>query len=450
MSTAPLVRIVHCVDTEGPLDETLDATFERIRSVFGLEFDPSEETLERLRRGEGIPSDLRAPMARLLDPHNFAYLRDWSALEAMLDRAASPENRLALPDRTGSGWVFSWFCLDHVGYERNPRRRDLGHHKVWDRYVARLRMDGWGRDVVQFHYHPLPWNRMAHSCATSYLHSPHLPEILGRKILERSWFPCVFRPGFHAVRPDSHWFLDQWFPYDYSNQSTDEDVDQPDLASGRFGDWRGAPTTWRGYHPDVRDWRAEGACRRATFRCLNLESRLRRLERRHVEEAFQEAESTGSAVLAFTSHDFRDLEPEMRGFRAMLASVAAEHPSVEFEYVDALAAARAQRGDLPRACGLELSLRTRGDEAVLSARVGAEPFGPQPFLAIETADGRILHDNLDFGDGPASWRYVFDWQTVSVSEVRRIGIAATSRQGVVDLAVLDGNGALVAKEVLHG
>ena len=59
--------------------------------------------------------------------------------------------------------------------------------------------------------------------------------------------------------------------------------------------------------------------------------------------------------------------------------------------------------------------------------VGAEPFGPQPFLAIETADGRILHDNLDFGDGPASWRYVFDWQTVSVSEVRRIGIAATSR-----------------------
>ena len=84
---------------------------------------------------------------------------------------------------------------------------------------------------------------MARSCATSCLHSPHLVGILARKLLERSWFPSVYRPGFHTIRPDSHWFLEQWFPFDYSNQSTDEDIDQPDLADGRFGDWRPPPPT---------------------------------------------------------------------------------------------------------------------------------------------------------------------------------------------------------------
>ena len=36
-------------------------------------------------------------------------------------------------DSFGKNWIFNWHCLDHVGYKHNPRRRDLGYHKIFDR-----------------------------------------------------------------------------------------------------------------------------------------------------------------------------------------------------------------------------------------------------------------------------------------------------------------------------
>jgi len=53
------VFIVHCIDTEGPLDETLQATFTRIYEIFGIKFEPSIYTLEKLRPDEFITATRR-------------------------------------------------------------------------------------------------------------------------------------------------------------------------------------------------------------------------------------------------------------------------------------------------------------------------------------------------------------------------------------------------------
>ncbi len=99
-----------------------------------------------------------------------------------------------------------------------------------------------------------------------------------RKILDLKWFPSVFRPGFHSIRPDSHWFLEQFIPFDISNQRTRvKENSQKDLSSGRFGDWRRAPLTWECYHPDHDDYQKKGKCRRWTARCLNIGTRTRLL-----------------------------------------------------------------------------------------------------------------------------------------------------------------------------
>ena len=46
------VYIVHCTDTEGPLHESLEATFERLDYIFGLQLEPSTATLGQLQRME--------------------------------------------------------------------------------------------------------------------------------------------------------------------------------------------------------------------------------------------------------------------------------------------------------------------------------------------------------------------------------------------------------------
>ena len=51
-SSPHTVYIVHCVDTEGPLYESVEATFERLKSIFKLDFEPSFGLLRRLQAGE--------------------------------------------------------------------------------------------------------------------------------------------------------------------------------------------------------------------------------------------------------------------------------------------------------------------------------------------------------------------------------------------------------------
>ena len=65
--------------------------------------------------------------------------------------------------------------------------------------------------------------REGHSATHYFAHNPVIFQILARRILDRMWFPCVNRPGFHTTRPDSHWLMEQFIPFDYANQSTDED-----------------------------------------------------------------------------------------------------------------------------------------------------------------------------------------------------------------------------------
>ena len=37
------VYVVHCIDTEGPLNESLKNTFERIKSIYGIRLKPTKK-----------------------------------------------------------------------------------------------------------------------------------------------------------------------------------------------------------------------------------------------------------------------------------------------------------------------------------------------------------------------------------------------------------------------
>ena len=46
MAKDKTLYIVHCIDTEGPLNETLNATFERLEAIFDIKLPPTSENLE--------------------------------------------------------------------------------------------------------------------------------------------------------------------------------------------------------------------------------------------------------------------------------------------------------------------------------------------------------------------------------------------------------------------
>jgi len=437
------VYIVHCIDTEGPLHESLTATFERLRDIFHLELEPSEATLRKLQAGTVDLKGIEAAVQRVVDPHLLAYNDTWDKVDAMLARIMAQEFRMRVPDSAGEGWIYNWFCVDHVDYDVNPRRRDMGYHNVFEHYSWLLKQSAGCRDGLHFHYHPHSFGREAHRSATHWwANSDSLFQALSRRVIDHLWFPAAHRPGFHVIRPDSHWLLEQYVPFDFSNQSmagSGTDSQQFGVAGGRFGDWRRAPADWEPYHPAADDYQVKGSCRRWIARCLNVGTRYRVIREQDVRQAFAEAAAGKPVVLSITNHDFRDMGPDVEGFCSMLKAVASEFPGVPFFYSDALSAMRSALDLRPEpACELECTIETVDDSAaVLKVNSTTPTFGPQPWLALKTADGKYHFDNFDIDVPFHQWQYVFDQETFPLSALNAIGVAANNGYGTTTVVRLD-------------
>ncbi|WP_272010104.1 hypothetical protein [Roseovarius sp. ZX-A-9] len=445
--TAATVHFLHAIDTEGPLYESLQASFERLDELFGITNLPrTRETLRQLQEGEINLGGKEDEIRQLLRGHRINYMDNWPKVDAMLDRVMDPGFRMSRPDSFGQGWVYNWFCLDHVEFKVNPRRRAMGYHAIHDHYLQRTSEQPDCRDEIQWHFHPMSTYREAHRCATSFVNSPHLHETLARRIIERGFFPSVYRAGFQTERPDSNFFLEQWIPFDISNTALDPRqawTDSIDLRNGRSGDWRRARHDWTPYHPHHDNYQLEGACRRWIGRALNLMNRFANLEYFEIEKAFAQAAEGRPALVGMASHDFRDLGPEVEEVRDMIDRARKAYPDVPYRFCGANEAFQ-RTLDLPVETtpqldlSLELDSNPTDDVPNLTVRtLAGQVFGPQPFLAIETRGQRFIHDNLDFDTKDGTWFYAFHSDTLPFDDVRRIGVGANDAFGRSSVKVIE-------------
>lgn len=437
---SPVLHIVHCIDTEGPLSEDLSATFQRLGELFDIWLKPSRATLAQLQNKEIPLGGAEDQVATVLSPQLLNYNRTWNDVQIMLDEALSSSFRNKMVDDFGRGWVYSWHCVDHLGFSENPRHKDIGYGNVFNFYKDMLAETNSTQDEIDWHFHPLSIDKKPLSAATSYNSNMDvLLYIIARRIIDNNWFPTTSRPGFHSERPDANAFLEQWIPFDYANQSIREDKKlQKDTMLGRFGDWRRAPESWLGYHPHHDDYQELGACRRWIFRCLNVGTRFRLLTEEHLAEAFLEARENGSAIVAFADHDYRDLRLDVQYVRSLLAKKREKFPDVKIRFSGAEEAAQAHvavyESELflpPPKFSIELI-----EDRVHVRLVSGSLFGPQPFLAIKTRDGRYYHDNFDVVTKGEHWVYVLDNQTLPPSAIEVVGVGGAGRCGGFDVALL--------------
>lgn len=432
------VYVVHCIDTEGPLYESPEVPFNQIKSVLGIDIEASEKNLIKLQNGLLDLNGQEKAVKDLIDVHKMAINIDWDMLRKSLETITTDEFRNQLKDSNGHGWVYSWFCMDHVGFTgENPRRRDAGYHHIFDKYMEMVEKQDKG-DIVQFHHHPVSHSGNYHECGTAFWGRSTLNDILTRRIIDRSWFPTAFRPGFHTERPDSHWFLEQWIPFDYGNQAIKEnETNQLDMMNGRFGDWRKAPIEWRPYHPSHDDYQKKGNCHRWITRCLNMYARIREISQEDVLEAFKTAQKNGKAILAFTDYDYKDMKYDIERIRHFLKKAIVEYPKVKFEYTDAITAMRKccniPSKDLEMNCKIDYDNKIR-----LQVLTKEKIFGPQPYLALKTFDNDYIWDNFDF-EGENVWSYTFDCHSIEYSRIEKIGVAANNSFGKCKVMNYDTN-----------
>lgn len=432
-----IVYICHHIDTEGPLNESLDDLFERINLIFGIRLQPSTENLIRLQNGDFIDDPLlKKELLLVIDPHTIGFKKNWKEIEDMLRNILSKNFRNKNLDSFGGGWIYNWHIMDHVGFNyNNPRNRDIGFSNVFNFYRRILTETNSNLDSIHWHFHPVSIDGAAHIPATSYENSyPILHQILCRRLVDYNWFPIVNRAGFHSERIDSNFFLEQWIPFDPSNQAVDSDSQpkfQRDMSDGRYGDWRGALSDWSLYNPSIYDWRKQGDCNRVVARVLNMKSRHRNITEIEIEKAFLKAAGGEDVYVGITNHDWREMSVEIDEFNAMINKVRLKYPDIKFKYSESVFAFRQILGynntDFVEE-GLMFNIELLGNKLLIQIEKG-ELFGPQPYLAVKTKSGVYFHDNLDFGSDKNYFTYTFDSYTVEISNVEIIKVASNDRFG---------------------
>lgn len=442
-----IIYVVHCVDTEGPLYESLSETFERIYRLTGVRVEASEDNLLKVQNME-LPLNGMAELAsKVFSPRLLNYNSSWTELDRMLANIMSDEFRNKYIDSYGNGWIYNWFIMDWIGFEINPRRRDIGWHNIYDHYNDIYIDDKEQHDELHWHAHPMTTYREAHRAAMTYFNSPHIMESLARRLIDRGYFPSCFRPGFHTERPDSHWLLEQYIPFDFGNQAvcfSENDKQQKDVNSGRYGDWRRAKSDWSWYHPSHDDYQSEGHCNRVIFRCLNVGTRLRLINQDEVNVAFKRASEGEDIIVAFADHDWRDMSYDVQDVYEMLQKASHMYPDVKWKNSGAFEAAKSVLRKSATPIDLEVKLVKNGDNsAVLKVFSEIETFGIQPYLAIKMTDGRYITENFDMDIPYHKWSFTFDLETIHFDDVDKIGVATNSKVGSGNLKVLDNNGYVI-------
>lgn len=437
------VSIVHCIDTEGPLNEPVEATFDRIKFILNikeLDLEPNRFNLEKILNGEiEVKNNKGVSALEIISPHLLKLNNSWDKIYEMYEKIEDSEIRFKILDNNNSPWKFTFHILDHVEYQNNPRRRTIGYNAIFDEYlkIYKKRIG----DELEFHFHPMNYTKDAHRCATAYDYGTTFNEVLCRKLINRSFFPSSFRAGFQSIRNDSNLILEQWLPFDISNMSEDDFSyldNQSDFANGRSGDWRRAPSDWSVYSPSIKDWRVPGSLSRKVARALNPLNRIGRLSYQEIEKAFITAKNGTPVILGIASHDFRDLSYEMNFCIENINIAAKKFPEVPFFFDSTRDAFRRALKLNPKYEKPILTFRWKVND-VPELKIDAEKldlFMMQPYIAIQTRANNYFRDNANLGL-KNTFYYAFNFDTIEIENVEKIGIALTTKSGVVWTSVID-------------
>jgi hypothetical protein len=432
-SSKKILPVVHLVDTEGPLDESLGETFRALKNRYQIDLEPTAEALEKIQSGIGVPEHFREEVMRRFSKHRLGYNRTWDQVTQMCEKLFSKRFREQHSDSLGNPYSINWFCVDFLGFEENPRHREMRPNVVFQFYQDWIKKTQTIQDQLYWHYHPIAFSKAAHRSGTNLNHYPLHYKSLNHRILDCNHFPSVFRPGYHMERVDLNVFLEQWIPFDYANQNIPGM--QRSVNYGRVQNWDGAPTDWIIYHPSFHDPRRPGELKRTIARTLNVGTDFSVLTEEEIAVAFESCLSGKPTILSYADHDFRDMSAEIEETVSMIKKVHRKYKDrIDFKFCNGVEAMR-MACQLTPTGPVEIAMKFDGDR--LDVKLDRPFFGSQPYLAFRATNGTLYHDNFCLTENPGHYFYVFDSDSLELSAVHEIGIAVNSKTGETSVVKYD-------------
>jgi hypothetical protein len=439
-----IIYICHLVDTEGPLSESLSATFQRINEIFNCKILPSKKNLKLLKNQKYFLKNYidKKKISKLLHNNKINTFNNWRDLFHSILKIKKKTFKI----RSKFNWVFTWCFLSHDGFEgTNPRKRTIGYGKIFFNYIKKFKKNisiykiKHNRDSIAWHFHAPSITNDAHRGGSTYLGSRKIFEDLCNYIINYTWFPSVFRAGHNTVRQDLNLFLEQWIPFDFSNTSYNKIKKLDRISSpNRYGNWSKAPISWIPYNPNYVDYQLKGDMKRYVARCLPINEREYSITSKDIFLAFNEAKKNGRSLLCFTNHDFRDMSNDIDQVIYKINDIQKKYPSVQIKFTNAINGIRQtlKYPKKPPKIGISAHIKKIGNQHRLYVFTSSKIFGTQPFLAIKDKKNQYFWQNFDY-EKKNLWSYSFDSNNILFEKISGLGIASNNKYGLTEVLNYD-------------
>ena len=380
----PVVLIVHCIDTEGPIGGNVRRNP-----------DGSQEFMDNWQ-------DIKNSLHDITNDH----FRD--------------ENK----DSFDRPYMFNWFIMDFTGFRTNPKKRIEKYNDTYDN----IKSINTKIDSFHWHYHHPPESGIGDQWSDNWNSSDEYVNILGNRLIHKHDFPEAYRAGGTIEDNECSLWLEDNFLFDYSNRSSYRSEKTDNIFDFN---WTEAPRHWGYYHPSGENLFSPGNMRRYIARSVDLKSRLRELQQWEVDEAFGYAKQFNKPViLSFFSHDHRDMREETR-YAIELIQKSNKNYDVDFMWCDAKEAIKISENLQTRKVNINIS-----KEEKCMITFSQEIYQKHPFIYTMDKNNKIIYHKVNlehFGNCP----YYLSRCFVSTKDIKKIGVACTSLSGDKSVKVYD-------------
>jgi hypothetical protein len=313
---------------------------------------------------------------------------------------------------------FTWFGLTHEAYLFSTSQSGTVVFDELNRYDDRMKEVG---DMVGWHYHHADWNNPKDTSAnagcwkqsltfngTAYMHGSDIElaeQMVAMLILDKGYYPSVFRAGWTWESSDFSVWLDDVVPFDFSNTApltSSMPHSMRDTSGGRY-DWSKAPSDWTYYHPDSADYQKAGHLKRTMFRCFPGHKSIDL----NFFEAFKKAKAGENVLVGAYVHSFDDIAQFCRITTSTLRNTAQSFFGIRYKFVTALEGARMVLG-LADEKPPEVQVLRAGKTITV---VSDKPLFCYPYGAIKDMKGgyhRVRPRNLTPDTSHKDYRWTFN------------------------------------------
>lgn len=271
---------------------------------------------------------------------------------AFVDQILTPVFRTQYTDSFGGHPKISWLLLSNEGYCNSTQADCHAIHTAMTPYLNRLAALG---DNIGWHYHGVDWSKSPDGTYgwnqlltfngtkvfTGETEIAQAERILASSIIQKRTYPTTFRSGWTWENTEYSNWLDNVFPFDFSNIAPlttvgqgctgDCETEKTVGGIGNIFDWSRAPSDWSFYHPSPTDYQTPGASKRWQFHTEMGWSSL--------DLAFARAAAGKDTLVTIYTHNYNGLDLQNR-YLEMIVDAGRGHPNVPFKFVNALQGAQ--------------------------------------------------------------------------------------------------------------